>query len=239
MANAICSIEQCSRRAVTRGWCAAHYHRWQRYGDPVGKPLEVPARICSIEGCSSPHMARGWCSKHWQRWRRSGSTSDPEIMHYLAVEESFDARVDKRDPQECWNWLGSLTGAGYGQIYVDGKMIHVHRYAYTRWNGAIPDGLDIDHRCRNRRCCNPRHLRLATRSQNNENTSRARCDSKTGVRGVHFDARRDRYCAVITVDRVRHYLGSFLTLREAEDAAIAARLKYMTHNDYDRTGGRA
>jgi len=40
----VCSIEGCEHPAQTRGWCAKHYHRWQRHGDALhterGKPQE-------------------------------------------------------------------------------------------------------------------------------------------------------------------------------------------------------
>lgn len=58
---------------------------------------------------------------------------------------------------DCWTWNGALT-KGYGHIYVDKKNKMVHRVVYELLTGPIPDQMQIDHLCRNRRCCNPRHL---------------------------------------------------------------------------------
>ncbi len=67
----------------------------------------------------------------------------------------------------CWLWKGAFTGAGYGQIYVNGKVVYTHRYAYTVIAGkAIPEGHDLDHLCRNRLCANPDHLEAVTRKEN-------------------------------------------------------------------------
>lgn len=72
-------------------------------------------------------------------------------------------RVDVRGPDDCWEWLGSRSPVtrrtgGYGKISVGGKMAYVHRVVYELTHGRIPDGLTIDHLCRNRACANPAHL---------------------------------------------------------------------------------
>lgn len=66
----------------------------------------------------------------------------------------------------CWEWTGSHNGQGYGRFYLDGKKVYTHRYAYEQTNGPIPDGLVIDHLCRNPKCCNPEHLEPVTVSEN-------------------------------------------------------------------------
>lgn len=66
----------------------------------------------------------------------------------------------------CWLWTGGLTGAGYGQISVDGSKVYVHRLVYSEMIGPIPDGLVIDHRCEVRNCCNPGHLEAVSRWEN-------------------------------------------------------------------------
>lgn len=65
----------------------------------------------------------------------------------------------------CLNFVGADNGNGYGQFaYKGGK--YAHRYAWERVNGSIPDGLTVDHLCRNRRCCNVNHLELVSRNEN-------------------------------------------------------------------------
>lgn len=72
----------------------------------------------------------------------------------------------------CIEWIGGLQGEGYGQFFAGrtgpeqtGK-IAAHRWSYEHHRGAIPQGLQIDHLCRNRRCVNPDHLEPVTAQEN-------------------------------------------------------------------------
>jgi hypothetical protein len=77
----------------------------------------------------------------------------------------------------CWAWTGGRTTGGYGLVAIDSPKRHyVHRLSYTILVGPIPPGLQIDHLCRNRRCCNPRHLEPVT---NHVNTLRGEKAQKT------------------------------------------------------------
>lgn len=68
------------------------------------------------------------------------------------------------DESGCWNWIRSLNHAGYGQFHIGSRvdhsrqMVRAHRYSYKIFVGQIPDGLTIDHLCKNRKCVNPNHL---------------------------------------------------------------------------------
>lgn len=64
----------------------------------------------------------------------------------------------------CWLWLGSICEDGYGK--AGGKETLAHRLSYKHFIGPIPDGLEIDHKCRVRCCVNPKHLRLLTHAEN-------------------------------------------------------------------------
>jgi hypothetical protein len=69
-------------------------------------------------------------------------------------------------PDGCWIWEGSQNGRGYGQITVYGKLWKVHRLSYETWIGPIPEGLTIDHLCRQKLCCNPTHLEAVPLPEN-------------------------------------------------------------------------
>lgn len=66
----------------------------------------------------------------------------------------------------CWEWLGAIRKDGYGAITVKNRSFLVHRVAYEEWMGPIPEGLVLDHLCRNRKCFNPAHLEPVTLVEN-------------------------------------------------------------------------
>lgn len=88
-------------------------------------------------------------------------------MTGVPLAERLWSRIDRRGPDECWPWLGALC-EGYGVIWLgEGRrQLRTHRVAWTLTNGPIPDGLVLDHLCRNRTCCNPAHLEPVTFVEN-------------------------------------------------------------------------
>ena len=76
----------------------------------------------------------------------------------------------KVDANGCWVWQLSQAGKGYGQVGSNEpggtKGRYAHRASYAFFNGPIPKGLQVQHTCHNRACCNPAHLKLGTGKQN-------------------------------------------------------------------------
>lgn len=80
------------------------------------------------------------------------------------------------DDTGCWVWQTNLSD-GYGYLSnVGGRRVRAHRYVYERMREPIPEGMTLDHLCRNRRCVNPDHLEIVTIR---ENTLRG--DTITGI----------------------------------------------------------
>lgn len=66
----------------------------------------------------------------------------------------------------CWNWTGATNSAGYGVFWLHGKNAYAHRVSFVLRGITIPQNHDVDHKCRNRKCVNPEHLRIVTHRVN-------------------------------------------------------------------------
>lgn len=161
------------------------------------------------------------------------STTSVEVGQDLP---RFWAKVDKSG--DCWNWTATTARGGYGHFKINGKMKYAHRVAYELTIAPIPEGLEIDHRCMNRACVNPSHMRTVTRRENLENLQ-ARKGSYSGKRGVYWSKRERRWEARVESKGVTHFLGYFATAEEADLAAIAKRNELLTYNDLDRRDAAA
>jgi hypothetical protein len=175
MAKSTCSVEGCENAYAAKGYCGKHYNKVKRYGDPLAGPgsgrvgPELANLKCSVPDCAKPVRAAttGLCRGHNQLFFRTGAT-DP----ILGSVERFMAFV-KVMPNGCWEWSGARLGQNsqYGQFSMKGvgrPVIGAHRAAWELFRGPIPEGLTIDHLCRNTICANPDHLEPVTQTVNNQ-----------------------------------------------------------------------
>jgi hypothetical protein len=119
--------------------------------------------MCTAPDCDRPVHIRGYCTMHYQRVRKHGTT---ELPPRPTLAERLAARIVITE-SGCWEWQGAKNDRGYGQIGVGRvKRFYTHRVSYELHVGPIPDGLQLDHLCRNTICCNPEHLEPVTAREN-------------------------------------------------------------------------
>lgn len=106
-------------------------------------------------------------------------------------------------PSGCVEWFGPRSIGGYGTINLDNSPRYVHRLTYQMWRGMVPSGMQLDHLCRNRACCNPEHLEPVTASENIRRGLLPAVMKEVGKRNRKVCCRRGH---VYTEDSVYHLL---------------------------------
>lgn len=66
----------------------------------------------------------------------------------------------------CWLWNRRIEPNGYGRVYFKGRMYWAHRLVFELLRGSVPEGYELDHLCRVRRCVNPHHLEPVSHTEN-------------------------------------------------------------------------
>jgi len=122
-------------------------------------------KSCSVAGCYQKHVAKGFCINHYRRWKRygdarGGRAENGEPMRWLEEHLKFAG-------EQCLFWPFAVSTNGYGKIQVGEETMNAHRYMCIRVHGDQPEGLSHSaHRCGNRLCVNPSHIRWASVTEN-------------------------------------------------------------------------
>lgn len=128
-----CAVSGCPERPKSRGWCAVHYARWRRHGDPtkVTKAGNQPGRGCSVEGCVSRHASHGYCGAHYMRWKKYG---DPLRLRERPYEHELPCTIEGcENRRSARGWCARHWKAW--RVYGD-PLMRKHR---IRGEGTIND----------------------------------------------------------------------------------------------------
>ncbi len=178
-------------------------------------------RKCEFPNCNNDRSCKGLCDGHYQQTKkgkplkalqpRRPCGSPPQIL----CDEVPCSNPNLEGP--CFVYRRSKN-SGYGQVSFNGRMVLVHRYVWEQANGPVPEGLELDHRCVNRACCNLKHLRAVTHQVNStENLSSpavwqiraAQTHCKRGHEYTEANARTTRcghrVCRICKRERSRQY----------------------------------
>lgn len=120
---------------------------------------------CAVDGCDRLKHAGDYCGMHYARWKRTGDPGEANSRVGTDNATRFATKV-RTMPSGCIEWVGGLNQYGYGVFYHDHTQSLAHRWAYKTQVGQVPDGLELDHLCRNRACVNTEHLEAVTRQVN-------------------------------------------------------------------------
>lgn len=130
------------------------------------------------------------------------------------MKERFMLKV-RQGENGCVFWTASTDKKGYGMFRVNGRMVRAHRWAYEYFRRPIPDGLELDHLCRNRNCVNPAHLEPVTHRENvlrgnaggTFNLAKTHCPQghEYGDDNLYVTPNGYRECRTCKADRQRAY----------------------------------
>lgn len=134
-------------------------------------------------------------------------------------------------PNGCIEWGGVKVRSNgrdshrYGRLTRDGKKHLVHRVAFERAHGPIPDGMNVLHRCDNTSCCNPEHLFLGTQRDNMRDMSAKGRGSKIG--GPRY--RGEQAPGAKLTD---HQVAEIRSRRAQGETTVALGLAYSVHSSH-------
>jgi len=134
----------------------------------TGPGMDVPGRSADAQECynvTSALVQEGNHSLPFPVHRGAAAVLGFSPKQMASAVARFARCASPKGPNECWPWRGYIEPAGYGVIGFTSQNIRVHRLAFVLLHGHLPDPMGC-HRCHNRACCNPWHIREGTARSN-------------------------------------------------------------------------
>lgn len=204
MGRKICEIDRCENKIHGHGYCSKHYWRWKRHGDPLFNKYNT-------EGNKFEHL-------------KNGTTKIFLTQNQVSIIDTKDFNLVK-DYIWCAHW-GKNTKSYYAVSKINGQSVRMHRLIMNAPKTKVVD--HIDHYTLNNTKDN---LRICTKQQNNMN-QRKSSNNTSGVTGVCWDKRYNKWAARINIDKKQTFIGYFANKQDAIKARKKAEKKYFKEFAY-------
>lgn len=197
-------------------------------------------KLCSV--CNSDFRVLNfndipYCNKHYLQMKRHGKIllrtskdkNDIEFIDGKCAEiilrnkyqkEVARAKIDVNKINIIKDYKWHLTSNGYAASKTFNKITLLHRLVFNE------SFSKIDHKDTDKLNCTIENLRPCTTSQNAMNTNLSKRNT-SGVKGVWFDKRINKWCAEIFVNGCKHFLGRSADINTAIKLRQDAELKYF------------
>lgn len=137
----ICTVKECDRKHVAKGYCKKHYQRWVKYGDPL---YIKQVKTCSIDGCGNKHSAKGYCDRHYytiwykneypdryNKWYKEHPNHGKQYYkEHKEKIKSTSEEYNKNNPDKCTEYK-SLWDNKYPEKRLIIMVKHLEKYGKT------------------------------------------------------------------------------------------------------------
>jgi len=199
-------------------------------------PIPKEERECQVPGCARTYYALGYCEKHRKQIRKYGhiqsrTTFDPNTFEIdgdickigifnRACDKISETIIDAEDYPLVKDSKWCLNPSPYGPYIVTGagkNRVRLHNLVM---------GVDrVDHKDHDTLNNRKKNLREYAGGQNRQN-AKINGNSKSGVKNVFKEKATGKWMVCVSANKVRHYIGRFDILEDAQKAAQVARDKY-------------
>lgn len=145
-----------------------------------------------------------------------------ELVSYNPDTGLFYRKIKTSNRCNMSSSAGSIDRHGYMWMSLDGVTYRLHRLAFIYMTGSVLES-DVDHINGDRADNRFANLRQVSRSVNMQNKRRPSSNNKSGLVGVCYDSRREKYYAHIRFGGKNRYLGTFATPEAAHAAYVTAK----------------
>ena len=135
---------------------------YDNYRHERTKEFKARTKICEICGIEFGPNARS--KADFEKRRFCGKVCAGK-QHRNTIDNVLK-KIVVNQKTGCHIWVGTTMHNGYGQVRLDNRWTSPHRAVWEHFKGPIPEGLQIDHKCKVRNCCNVDHLQVVTNRMN-------------------------------------------------------------------------